>query len=296
MSTLNQWLTHLAIMRRARKMGTLFPQWKKPDIKSAPKGTTEAPTFGSPWKRLVKEVAWFRISEHHFELPKLQKPLRIIHISDVHLREHNDWLEQLNKAFVGLEGDVVALTGDIITRGWTEEALDSFLSAIPRGKLCTVAIMGNWEYWSGETALSWQDRLAAYGITVLCDNGIDTEDIRVSGTDDHLAGSSHPEKWLGDLPSDRPNLVLTHSPAHFARLIHPNVQLVLAGHAHGGQIRIPKFGALWTPRGTGRYIAGWYHSGPSHMFVSRGLGWSVAPLRFMCPPEIAIIHCSPLSN
>ena len=134
MSTLNQWLTHLAIMRRARKMGTLFPQWKKPDIKSAPKGTTEAPTFGSPWKRLVKEVAWFRISEHHFELPKLQKPIRIIHISDVHLREHNDWLEQLNKAFLGLEGDVVALTGDIITRGWTEEALDSFLNAIPRGK------------------------------------------------------------------------------------------------------------------------------------------------------------------
>ena len=293
MPTITKWLEHLAIMRRARKMGTLFPQWQHSTINSAPNGTTEAPTSGFALKRLFKEVGWFRISEHHIQLAKLKSPLRIIQISDVHIRENNEWLEQLNQTFVGLHGDIVALTGDIITRGWTEAALDSFLRSIPRGKLCTVAVMGNWEYWSGETPESWRQKLSRYGIQLLCEEHFQTDSIHVTGTDDHLAGSSHPEQWLADLPDDRPNLILTHSPAHFARLTNPKVQLVLAGHAHGGQIRIPKLGALWTPRGTGRYIAGWYEASHSRLFVSRGLGWSVAPLRFMCPPEVAIIQCTP---
>ena len=293
MSSVNKWLEYLAIMRRARKMGTLFPQWMQSEIKSAPGGTTEAPTSGLPIHRLLKEVGWFRVSEHSIQLSKLRQSLRIVQISDVHIREQNEWLEQLNQTFIGIEGDIVALTGDIITRGWTENALHSFLSSIPRGKLCTVAVMGNWEYWSGETPESWRKKLAKYDIQLLCEEQIQTELIHVTGTDDHLAGSSHPERWLDNLPDDRPNLVLTHSPAHFARLDNPKVHLVLAGHAHGGQIRIPKLGALWTPRGTGRYIAGWYHASYARLFVSRGLGWSVAPLRFMCPPEVAIIQCLP---
>lgn len=295
MSALNQWLNHLAIMRRARKMGSFFPQWLSSHSHSAPDGTTEAPTVGNPIKRLRQEVGWFRISEHHIRLPKLTQAVRIIHISDVHLREADAWLTQLNRSFLGLEADIVVLTGDIITRGWTDEALDLFCTAIPKGKLCTLAIMGNWEYWAGETYQSWHKRLAAYDIELLCESSVQTPLLQITGTDDHLAGTSHPEVWLPNLPTHLPNLILTHSPAHFARLIHPSVDLVLAGHAHGGQIRLPRLGALWTPRGTGQYIAGWYKHAETHMFVSRGLGWSVAPLRFHCPPEIAVIHCRPLS-
>ena len=71
------------------------------------------------------------------------------------------------------------------------------------------------------------------------------------------------------------------------------MHLVLAGHSHGGQVRVPGLGALWVPRGTGPYVAGWYEQDGSHLFVSRGAGWSIAPLRWGCPAEIALLELRP---
>jgi predicted MPP superfamily phosphohydrolase len=69
--------------------------------------------------------------------------------------------------------------------------------------------------------------------------------------------------------------------------------VVLAGHTHGGQVVLPGLGSFFLPRGSGAYPRGWYTLGGSHLFVSRGLGWSVAPLRVRCPPEIALVRLEP---
>ena len=67
------------------------------------------------------------------------------------------------------------------------------------------------------------------------------------------------------------------------------VPLVLAGHTHGGQVRLPLIPTLWLPRGSGHFLAGWYAERGSRMYVSRGIGTSVLPIRFRCPPELSII-------
>jgi predicted MPP superfamily phosphohydrolase len=68
--------------------------------------------------------------------------------------------------------------------------------------------------------------------------------------------------------------------------------LAFAGHSHGGQIRLPFIGALWTPEGTGKYDAGWFQEGKAKMYVSRGLGNLILPIRFNCKPEISFIRVS----
>ena len=152
--------------------------------------------------------------------------------------------------------------------------------------------MGNWEYWSGASPKVWAPFLRRHNVTLLKETWIDFGTWYLVGTDDHLAGHSNPEQWLDGL-SDKPTLIMTHSPALFPRLVAPHVGLVLAGHTHGGQVRIPHWGALWVPRGTGPYVSGWYQERQTHLFVSRGLGWSVAPLRYRVPPELAWISINP---
>ena len=65
--------------------------------------------------------------------------------------------------------------------------------------------------------------------------------------------------------------------------------LALAGHTHGGQVRLPWLPPLWLPRGSGRFVEGWYEREGSQMYVCRGIGMSILPIRFFCRPELAVI-------
>jgi predicted MPP superfamily phosphohydrolase len=79
-----------------------------------------------------------------------------------------------------------------------------------------------------------------------------------------------------------------HAPAFFDT-VAGRVPLVLAGHTHGGQVRLPLIPAFWLPRGSGRFLEGWYAERGSRMYVSRGIGTSFLPIRFRSSPELAII-------
>ncbi len=109
------------------------------------------------------------------------------------------------------------------------------------------------------------------------------------GMDDALSGEPDPD-LLSRLPKGVPSVVLSHVPTLFPDLAAKGADLVLSGHTHGGQIRAPIKGALWMPMGSGHYDCGWFEEGASKLFVSRGIGTSVAPLRFLCRPEAAVIE------
>ncbi len=277
---------------RGVRRGDTFPAASRVPACDAPGGTLRTRT-----RPTRNELDHLELSEHVVAIAGLKTPLTVLHLTDVHLRGTGPWLDRLCAALrdtVGpLRPDLVAITGDVVTRGWTPEAADQFLAAIPDAPLGKWAVIGNWEYWGGAPREVWEPVLARHGITLLHERVVPLEALDLVGTDDLLAGDPDVDRLLLQLRPDRPALLLTHSPGIFPRVAKAPVRLVLAGHTHGGQVRIPGLGAAFLPRGTGIYPWGWYQMDGAWMFVSRGLGWSVAPIRWRAPPEIAVIRMVP---
>ena len=280
-------------LSRGLRMGDFFPPSGRLPPGTAPGGSEEPARPAAPLTRAREEVGWFSVSEHRVPVPGLRRRIEVLHLTDVHLRVPDPWLDALADSLAQLRPDLIALTGDIVTRGWKREAVDRFLSALPDAPLGTFAVMGNWEYWAGAPPHHWAPVLTDHDIRLLVDEWMEVDGLVVAGTDDKLAGQPDVRAALGDRPTRTPTLVLTHSPALFPKLVAPDVAVVLAGHSHAGQVRLPLLGATWVPRGTGEFVGGWYRDGESHLFVSRGVGWSIAPVRFQCRPELARIVLEP---
>ena len=272
---------------RAVRRGDTFPHAGRVAAADAPGGSRRSLAVDAR-----KELDRIEISEHIVPVVGLLRPIEVLHLTDVHIRTHDDWVRRVADVVRQERPDLVAITGDVVTRGWQQDAVDCFLGAIPAAPLGRWAVMGNWEYWGGAPRETWEPILNTHGIELLHDRVVHADGMDVMGTDDLLAGDPDLEAVFA-AASGQPALLLTHSPGIFPRLAKAPVRVVLAGHTHGGQIRIPGLGPFFLPRGSGIYPWGWYEMDGVSMFVSRGLGWSVAPMRWRCLPEIARIKLVP---
>jgi hypothetical protein len=272
---------------RGVRRGDTFPPAGRLDPVDAPGGTTRTLR-----RHGRAELDHLDVSEHIVPVPGLARPISVLHLTDVHLRARDAWVDRLADAVAQERPDLVALTGDVVTRGWEADAVDRFLAALPDAPLGRWAVMGNWEYWAGAPRDVWEPVLRKHGIELLNDRVVRLDGLDLVGTDDLLAGEPDLD-GVFDAMSGQPALMLTHSPGIFPRVAKAPVRVVLAGHTHGGQVRIPLLGPFFLPRGSGIYPWGWYEMDGVWMFVSRGLGWSVAPVRWRAPPEIARIRLVP---
>jgi predicted MPP superfamily phosphohydrolase len=278
-------------LRRGVARGDFFPDRGTPPM-PAP-GGSEAPPPPGP----RNEAGRFVTLRHALGPSALPTSVSVLHLTDLHVRGPGPWLDALCAALrAAPPADLLCLTGDLVTRGWTAPAVDQLLAALPPARLGRFAVMGNWEHWAGLRPPGWGDRLAAAGVQLLHNRWVDVGPLIVAGTDDHLAGAADPVAALAGRPPGKPTVTLTHSPAFFDQLRGPDLLLTLAGHSHAGQVRAPVLGALWAPMGTGRYVAGWYRQGDHHLHVGRGLGWSIAPVRWGCPPELSWIRLGPAGS
>lgn len=289
LSDLRAGLRYVRGVSRGVARGHIFPPEGRVEPALAPGGSEDPALALGPLARLRREGGTFTAPLHRFPLAGLEAPLEILHLTDVHLRGDDAWLGALVEAMAGLRPDLLCITGDVVAREWRPEAVHRFLAALPPARLGRYAIMGNWEYWAKATPERWRATLAEHGVRLLLEEWVDLGPLVLAGTDDALAGAPQPGRVVEALPAGRPTVVLTHSPALFPTLARPGVDLVLAGHSHAGQVRLPALGSLWVPRGTGPYVSGWYRQGSSWLYVGRGVGWSIAPVRMWCPPELARI-------
>lgn len=277
-----------AIARGVRR-GHVFPREGRLPPRPAPGGTRRGTR---PWNAL-NELDRVEVTEHVVPVPGLAREVRVLHLTDVHVRGVEPRLERLAAFLRGLRPDLLVLTGDVVTRGWTEEAASLFLSALPEAPLGRWGVIGNWEYWGGAPPERWAPILEGHDVGFLRDVSVDLGALQIVGTDDVLAGSPDVEAAFRGTDASRPILALTHSPAIFPALARPGVRVVLAGHTHAGQVRLPFVGPFFLPRGTGGYACGWYERDGTWLFVNRGVGWSMAPLRLGAPPEIAWVRLVP---
>jgi uncharacterized protein len=226
-------------------------------------------------------------------LPPGLDGLRLAQVTDVHFPGNQiaarATLEHLNRE----KPDIVLLTGDMTESANALHHVRDF-AAEARGKLATVALMGNWEYRARVNGTPVQETYSSAGVQLLINQSttvdVGGEPLTLVGLDDAVAG--HPDLWTAR-QNVRPNsteIWLVHSPV-FVSKPPPGVStrplMVLAGHTHGGQIRIP-FLPPYTPFGAGRFVEGWYRDTFAPLYVSRGIGTTTIPARFRCPAELPI--------
>jgi hypothetical protein len=224
------------------------------------------------------EPGWIRQTD--VVLDPGRRTCRLVHFTDLHYRGDELALLALVKRIDRLAPDLVCFTGDIAEElKYADEAL-KILRAM---KAPLYGVPGNHEGWSGVDAGKISEAFAATGGAWLPDRWAYalSSQVRITGVD-QAPGKATPEE--GKL-----NILLMHYPAFADRLEGKKFDLILAGHSHGGQVRLPLVGAPVVPFDVGKYQRGLYSTPAGPLYVGTGIGWYGVRARFLCRPEIAVI-------
>ena len=236
-------------------------------------------------------------------LPGLDHPVRIVQISDIHMERTTRRERALSALVESLHPDLIVITGDYLNKGYKESPesvrdLKELLGQL-HAPLGIYSVNGNMD-----TTSVLNDLLVGLNIRTLANDVVRIPELGdhfvIVGLNTHLSGDEIKLKRLMEqVKPDDFSLLLYHKPdlAYAARDLHIN--LYLAGHTHGGQVRLPLFGAIFTNSRYGKtFEMGLYHLGQTTLYVSRGLGMVVGKFapraRFLCPPEVVVVDLMPV--
>jgi predicted MPP superfamily phosphohydrolase len=241
------------------------------------------------------------LTRHRLPIPGLPRAfdgVRIACLTDVHLsrgvgraaRAALEVLARERPEVVLLPGDICNFASDLPHLiAWSREA---------RGTLATFATLGNWEHDAGIDRRTGERAYARAGVELLYNSAgrvtLRGETLSVVGIDDPVLGTPDPAAALAGVSTPERAVWMIHAPGYvdrIARGVAPPAA-ILAGHTHGGQIRLP-FYTPYTPTGSGRFVAGWYRDTLAPLYVSRGIGTITIPARLFCPPELPVFTLRP---
>lgn len=222
----------------------------------------------------------------------------------------------------------VLIVGDFIYHGRSDASgrirqVANLLKPLQQNELPTYAVLGNHDYSvtspdqevDEKRADKLEAALEAQGITVLRNQAIplnfqinkqdsrqSTNSLYLVGLDSHMAAKTDIDKALQGVPASAPRIVAMHHPDTFAQLPQSSAPLGVAGHTHGGQLRIP-FTPEWSMltyfKEEAVHADGWiddYGQPGNQLYVNRGIGFSVVPLRINCPPEVTYFRLTPADS
>lgn len=244
------------------------------------------------WGNKALTVTHYSVSSE--ALPKSFDGFRIAHISDL----HNDTFGKENETLLGLiqdaAPDIIVVTGDLLDSYNTDvEAAAAFMESAVTIAPCYY-VLGNHENRIPNEYAQLRKRMTLCGVTILNDQSVTAqrsgEQLILAGLMDYKSVSSH--YISATFPGSSYTVLLTHRPEHFEQYRAAGMDLILAGHAHGGQIRLPFVGAIFAP-GQGilpKYADGMHTVNGSTLIVSRGLGNSSLPFRVNNRPELVIVE------
>lgn len=262
------------------------------------------------WRALQGAARTLPIPE--IELTRIEVPLRhlkrdldgltILHVTDLHLTGGDHPAHAIAPLLGRERWDLTVYTGDLAEDDAGGRALGPLLHALDHGD-ASYAVLGNHDHYQYRHASGEGPRpndlqpllhqLRQAGIRLLDNENVSLFDgaLRVVGVDDPALGLDEVERAFHGVDERAATLLLAHSPDILLRLGRHRPGLLLAGHTHGGQLRLPGIGALGSvsalPR---RYSMGTYVYDGVPTYVSRGVGTSGAPARLYCPPEVTLIR------
>lgn len=282
-------------VRRAGPPASRVRRWWRRGVLLAAAAGVLCILYGRFVEPLRPEVTRVRI-----ESPKLgpgARPVRIVHLSDLHCDPAPRLEERLPGLVAAEQPDLVVFTGDCANSPEGVPLFRRTLAAVAR-VAPTFAVKGNWDAWYFPRI----ERFAGTGAREL-----DGESVRVevAGTPLRVAGAAFDREEgataaLGTGTPDEFTVFLYHTPDIVYDLAGRGADLLCAGHTHGGQVRLPLYGAIVTLSRFGkRFESGLHEVGGTRLYVNRGIGMEGGPaprVRFLCRPEITVIEIAPPSR
>ena len=240
------------------------------------------------------------VREYRIETDKLTAPIRIAVISDLHSCGYGENQRELLDAVAAAEPDLVLLPGDIVDDVLPEENAWVVLETLAENWPCCY-VTGNHEWWSGEAERICRE-IEALGIYVLRGESVDIavkgQTLTVFGIDDPDSGEDQLSR-LSEVSAEGYAILLAHRPERIESYLSYPVDLIVSGHAHGGQWRLPGLiNGLYAPNQGlfPAYAGGRYDFGEQVFLVSRGLARESTRIpRIFNPPELVVAELTPLS-
>ena len=246
-------------------------------------------------KYAIDEANTLSLEKVEINLPRLPKALdgmRIIHLSDIH---HSPFtgLEHILRAIKianRLKPDMFVLTGDFVSH--EPEYIEPVAKVLGelKAEMGTHACLGNHDHWTDPDMVTKHLRDA--GINVMINEGRRFEargtSFWLAGVDDHMVGKTDLAAALKGSFPDEMKLLLAHNPIIFRQCVKHGIDLTLSGHTHGGQVRVrDSQRRLLRKR---KLTAGLHSRKGAHIYITRGIGTVVLPVRYQCPPEISLLE------
>jgi predicted MPP superfamily phosphohydrolase len=255
-----------------------------------------AANFAQAARSALAEPYMLTLERHEIYLKRLPRQLdrlRIVHLSDIH---HGPFtgsaqVERAIETANSLEPDLIALTGDYVSHERAYAAPCAEMLGRLHAPYGVYAVLGNHDHWTDAPLITDLFQLA--GIRMLINEGLRFEargaTLWLAGVDDTMVGLEDLPLALAGSREDEMKLVLAHNPVILRRAARASVDLVLSGHTHGGQVtwRSEKSASGRPHR---RLLRGLGRQGNTQIYVSRGLGTVVLPLRYGCPPEVSLLE------
>jgi predicted MPP superfamily phosphohydrolase len=256
---------------------------------------------GYGYARLL-EPSWLEINHVELTLPKLPDAFAnftIAQLSDLHFGPlvPLDFIESAVDEVLAMNADLIVITGDIVTR-LSEGEPDMIVQSLSRlqAPLGVHAVLGNHDWWMGFDVV--QRALRRAGVNVLMNQNFALtrggQSLYIMGVDDVWCAQHDLVKALNGIPANGAVIALVHEPDYADVVAHyANVILQLSGHAHGGQVRVPFYGADWCPPHGRKYQNGLYQINDLALYTNRGVGMVAWQVRFACRPEITKFTLTP---
>lgn len=244
------------------------------------------------------ERTWVQINHYQIPLPDLPPAFQgftLAHLSDIHLGHlvSADFVAQLVQRSNQLNTDAIVCTGDYVHARNTRTEIDAVWPLLTKLKARhgAYAVLGNHDHWAdSEHSKDWLERSGQsvrHQYKTIEKSG---EQLLIGGAGDFWGDTLGIDTAFANADPNACKILLAHNPDSVDSDFTTRVSLVLSGHTHGGQVVIPFLGPPRLPVENERYTSGLIATRDTQLFISKGIGRAIVPVRFNCYPEIAVLH------